>query len=139
MIPVLGTVEGLSEGKPFPMLLIADANDVIWPVDPTTGLRHASTPLIISTRFANTGCTGAAFVLASDVLPGFAFVGVNGGIGAAVVPRGTPTTTETFASIQNATLSCTNTTGTASVYPMTFVADFPGQFFVPPAFPEFVP
>ncbi len=139
VIPVLATVAYPDPAKVFPYLLIADANSVIWPVNPTTGNRFTGTPIITPTQYTGAGCTGTPYVLASDVLPGFAYIGNLPGIGAAVVPAGTVAVSRSKASTLNPNFTCTDAASTALMYPMTFVVDFPGQFFSPPALPQFVP
>jgi hypothetical protein len=137
-IPVVGTADHASPIRVFPMLLVADSNGLIWPVEPTTGLRYVDTPLITPTHYAGANCTGTPYVLSSDALPLFVFIVRNPGTEPGYVPVGTLASSTTTASSRDASGSCVNFSRTAPMYPYTPVPSFPGQFFTPPATPEAV-
>jgi hypothetical protein len=82
------------------------------------------------------------YVLASDVLPEFVFPPWSRGTEMAVVPTGTTTSMPSIQSEQVSVSVCQSVSiFNVSMYPYTPVAaaDFPGQFFTPPARPAYVP
>lgn len=138
-IPVIGTVTYPDPTKVFPYLLVADSNGLIWPVNPTTAIRFGGTPLVTPTLFSGTGCTGSPYAVHTDVLPGFVFVGVQGGVQFAAVPPGSTATMVTTASRYNADVTCSNVSFTGLAYPVTFLSSSPSPFFTPPARAQFIP